>query len=271
MKIGYMKFWLLIAFSTVFLFACKSEFERVRTSNDPVLILEEANELYENESWLKAQTLYDIVIPYYRGKAEAEELFYKYAYTYYNLSDFILSAHYFSSFSNSFINSSKREEAAFMSAYSEYQMSPIPALDQSYTQKAIESLQLFINKYPNSERIENCNQLIDELRLKLEEKAYKQGLLYYNIRQFVSSVSAFENMLKDYPETKKAEEVHYLILSASYKYAENSVLEKREERLRETIAHYNLFKKKYPRSKYSRKANQIKKDTEKLLNSFGNG
>lgn len=271
MKIGYMKFWLLIAFSTVFLFACKSEFERVRTSNDPVLILQEANELYENESWLKAQTLYDIVIPYYRGKAEAEDVFYKYAYTYYNMRDYILSAHYFNSFTNSFINSSKREEAAFMSAYSEYQMSPIAALDQSYTQKAIESLQLYINKYPNSVRIENCNQLIDELRLKLEEKAYKQGLLYYNIRQYVSSISAFENMLKDYPETKKAEEVLYLILSSSFKYAENSVLEKREERLRETIDHYNLFKKKYPRSKYSRKANQIKKDTEKLINSFGNG
>jgi outer membrane protein assembly factor BamD len=271
MKNGYMKYWLLLAFSTVFLFACKSEFERIRTSNDPVAILEKANEFYENEEWLRAQTLYDVVIPYYRGKVEAEDLFFKYAYTYYNLEDYILSAHYFKSFANSFINSSKREEAAFMSAYSEYQMSPIPELDQTYTQKAIESLQLFINRYPNSERVATCNRLIDELRLKLEEKAFNQGVLYFNIRQYVSAVTSFQNMLKDFPETQKAEEVYFYILRSSFSYAKNSVLEKREERMKETLEHYNLFKKKFPKSKYRKKALQIKKETEKSLKEIANG
>jgi len=271
MKIGYMKFQYLFAFSILLMFSCKSEFERIRTSNDPVKILQKADQLYEEESWLKAQTLYDIVIPYYRGKVEAEDLFYKYAYTYYNMRDYILSAHYFQSFANSFVNSAKREEAAFMSSYSEYQMSPIAALDQTYTEKAIESLQLFINTYPNSERIETCNKLIDELRLKLEEKAYQQGILYYNIKQYVSAVTSFENMLKDFPETKKAEELRYMIVKASYEYAKNSIYEKREERLEETLAHYNVFKKKYPRSKYSKKAREIKKETEKSLKSLEDG
>jgi outer membrane protein assembly factor BamD len=266
-----MKYWILVAFSSVFLFACKSEFERIRTSNDPTLVLQKANEYYEGEEWLRAQTLYDIVIPYYRGKLEAEELFYRYAYTYYNLQDYILSSHYFTSFANSFINSPKREEAAFMSAYSEYLLSPIPALDQTYTQKAIESMQLFINRYPGSERVEECNRLIDELRLKLEEKAYKQGLLYFNIKQYVSAVTAFQNMLKDFPETKKAEEVHFLILKASFDYAENSVLEKREERLNQTLEHYQVFIRKHEKSKYRKRANEIKKETEKLLNDIRNG
>ena len=266
-----MKFWFLTAFSLVFLLSCKSEFERIRTSNDPVTMLQRANEYYENEQWLKAQTLYDIVIPYYRGKQEADELFYKYAYTYYNLGDYVLAAHYFQSYANSFINSSKREEAAFMSAYSEYQMSPMVALDQSYTQKAIESLQLFINGYPGSSRVQQCNGLIDELRLKLEEKAYQQGMLYFNIKQYVSAVRSFENMLKDFPETQKAEEVRFLILKASYLYAENSIFEKREERLQETLSYYEVFTKKFPMSSYSRKAREIKKDTEKLIKSMQHG
>jgi len=271
MKMGYMKFWYLIAFSFMVLVSCKSEFERIRTSNDPVLIMAEANNYYDQEAWLRAQTLYDIVIPFYRGKVEAEDLFYKYAYTYYELEDYILAAHYFKSFSNSFINSAKREEAAFMSAYSEYLMSPIPALDQTYTLKAIESLQLFINSYPSSERVETCNKLIDELRLKLEDKAYNEGMLYFNIRQYVSAVTSFENMLKDFPETERAEELRYLILRASFLYAENSVFEKRAERLNQTVEYYRIFNRKFPKSKYARKANQIKKDAEKLLNSIDNG
>jgi outer membrane protein assembly factor BamD len=113
--------------------------------------------------------------------------------------------------------------------------------------------------------------LIDELRLKLEEKAYQQGILYYNIKQYVSAVTSFENMLKDFPETKKAEELRYMIVKASYEYAKNSIYEKREERLEETLAHYNVFKKKYPRSKYSKKAREIKKETEKSLKSLEDG
>jgi outer membrane protein assembly factor BamD len=271
MKIGYMKYWLFFAISAVFLVACKSEFERIRTSNDPVMILERAHQLYEEEEWLKAQTLYDVVIPYYRGKAEAEKVFYRYAYTYYNMGDYILASHYFSSFANSFINSPNREEAAYMSAYSEYQLSPMPALDQSYTVKAIESLQLFINKFPNSERVTTCNALIDELRLKLEEKAYNQGILYYNLRQYVSAVTSFQNMLKDFPETKRAEEVNFLMVKASFKYAENSILEKRKERLDKTMEHYQVFNRKFPGSQYEKEASRIKQETEKLLKSLKNG
>ena len=54
--------------------ACKSQFEEVRTSNDPTKILKVANEYYEKEDYLKAQTLYELVIPFYRGKTEAEDL-----------------------------------------------------------------------------------------------------------------------------------------------------------------------------------------------------
>ena len=266
-----MKFNLLIAFSLVLFLSCKSEFERIRTSNDPVTMLQKADEYYAQEEWLKAQTLYDLIIPYYRGKQEADQLFYKYAYTYYEMGDYILAAHYFQSYANSFINNPKREEAAYMSAYSEYKLSPIVALDQSYTQKAIESLQVFINSYPNSPRVTTCNQLIDELRLKLEEKAYQQGILYFNIRQYVSAVTAFENMLKDFPESKRAEEVRFLILKASFLYAENSVFEKKEERLLETLGHYERFIKKFPKSQYNRKAREIKNDTEKLLKAVQNG
>jgi len=250
---------------------CKSEFERIRTSNDPVLLLDQANKYYDNGKYMNAQTLYDIAIPYYRGKSEAEELFYRYAYTYYHLEDYILAAHYFKNFAGSFVNSSKKEEAAYMSAYSEYLMSPIPALDQTYTTKAIESLQFFINTYPNSDKVENCNKLLDELRLKLEEKSFSEGMLYFKTKQYVSSVTSFENMLNDFPESKKAEEVRYLVVQASYLYAINSIYDKREERLQEAKNKYNVFIKKYPKSRFSSKINKIGLEIEKLLNNYKNG
>jgi len=246
-----MKKSLLLILISVVMIACKSEFERVRTSNDPALIYKKALEFYDKEDWIKAQTLLELSIPNYRGKAEAEELFLKFAYTHYYNNEFILSAHYFKSFAATFYNSDKKEEAEFMSAYSNYQLSPNPKLDQTYTEKAIEGFQIFTNTYPRSERVEECNQLIDELRDKLEKKALQQGELYYNIGQYEAAVKSFSNMLNDYPDAEEAERVRYLMLKATFEFAQKSVYDKKQERFEEANVLYRKFIKKHPSSKYT--------------------
>ncbi|MBK8562527.1 MAG: hypothetical protein IPN76_04080 [Saprospiraceae bacterium] len=77
-------------------------------------------------------------------------------------------------------------------------MSPGFRLEQTYTEKAIDDLQLFANTYPNSPRLKEVNRLIDEMRLKLEQKVFDEGLLYYNMRQYQAATTTFENLLKDF-------------------------------------------------------------------------
>lgn len=247
------------------LISCKSEFERVRTSNDPELLYKKALEFYDNEDWVKAQTLLELSIPNYRGKSEAEELFLKFAYTHYYNNEFILSAHYFKSFASTFYNSDKKEEAEYMSAYSNYRLSPNPKLDQTYTEKAIEGLQLFVNTFPRSERVEECNQLIDELRIKLEIKALEQGELYYNIGQYEAAVKSFSNMLNDYPDAANAEKVRYLMLKATYEFAKKSIYGRKLERFEEAEVLYNKFVKKHPTSKYNKEVRDIHSNTVEEL------
>lgn len=223
---------------------------------------------YEQEDWIKAQTLFQLVIPEYRGKEEAEELFFKFAYTHYYSGEYILAAYYFKNFASTFYNSEKREEASFMSAYSNYQLSPNAKLDQSYTKEAIDGFQQFINANPQSERVGECNALIDEMRQKLEEKAIKQGELYYNIRQYQSALKSFNNTLKDFPETAEAEKIYYLMLKSSYKFAERSVFEKRQERYEETISLYNKFIKKFPSSEYKDEVKSIFENSKEELKNI---
>jgi len=174
------KLLLILSVTGLFLLAgCKTEYEKIRTSGDPIRIYKKAMEYYEAEDYLKAQTLMEAALPYYRGKAEAEDLYFKTAYTYYKLKDYLLAAHYFENFGRTFLNSKYREEADFMAAYSYYKSSPDYKLDQSYTKKAIEYFQIFANRYPQSPRIEKVNQHIDELRDKLERKAFYNAKLYF--------------------------------------------------------------------------------------------
>ena len=173
----------IFVFFILLIISCKSEFEAIRTSNQPEKIFKAANDYYEKKEYDRAIALYDIVIQFYRGKKEAEDLFYKYAYAHYYQGEYILASTYFKNFSTTFGNSTNKLEADYMSAYSNYKLSPNYKLDQSYTEKAITGFEQFINTYPGTEKAEIANKLIDEMRKKLEQKSFEQGNLYYKIGQ----------------------------------------------------------------------------------------
>ena len=247
---------------------CKSEYEQIRTSGDPQLILSKALEYYEAEEYQRAQSLFELVAAVYRGKKEAEEIAYKNAYTYYHPRNYLLSSYYFKNFAQTYSTSPYRQEADFMSAYSNYNLSPKFRLDQTYTDKAIEELQLFINTYPDSERVTQCNDLIDELRAKLETKAFDEGMLYFNLRSYTASVRVFENLLKDFPETQRTDQIRYMIIRSSYLLAENSILQRQPERYRVVVELGNEFVDRFEESDYAKEVATILANSQKKLNQL---
>ena len=56
------------------------------------------------------------------------------------------------------------------------------------TNEAIEKLQEFINFYPRSEKLSDASDLVQELRIKLEKKAFEIGRQYNKIRDYKSSI-----------------------------------------------------------------------------------
>lgn len=257
MKYPVTGFITLLFFVLISLSSCSTEFERVRTSNDPKLILNKADQYYKQGEWISAQTLYELAIQFYRGKQEAEDIFFNMAYTYYHTGEYITASHYFSNFVSTFYSSNKKEEADYMAAYAHYKLSPNFKLDQSYSQKSIDALQAFVNKYPESKRIGECNKLIDEMRKKLEKKAHQQGLLYYKLGQYQSAVKSFEILLKDYPGSAYEQEAKYLLVKSSYELASNSVEEKKEERFNETVAYCQKFMNKFKDRKINKEVKDI--------------
>lgn len=253
---------------SILLSSCKSEFEKIRASGDVDRIYKQALAYYDNEEYQKAQTLFELVISSFRGKREAEEIYYKYAYTYYKLEQYILASYYFKNFANTYAASDLREEAEFMSAYSNYQLSPTFRLDQKYSEEAIDGFQLFINTFPNSERVPECNRLIDLLRKKLERKAYESALLYFDLREYQAAIQSFDNVLKDFPDTENAEQIRYMSIRSAYLLAKNSFVEKQKERFEEAESRASEFLARYPDSRFKKEAANIyEQSTEFLKNS----
>ncbi len=260
----------IILGSIILLGACKSDFEKIRTNPDPDFLIKKAFEYYEQEDYNKAQSLFELVINSLRGKTEAERVYFSYAYTHYYQEKYVLASYYFKNFVATYGNSPLKEEAEYMSAYSYYKLSPIFRLEQSNTLKAIDGFQLFVNTYPNSERVAECNRLIDEMRVKLEKKEFSIGQLYYDTKQYQSATRVFENMLKDYPDSKNHENIRHLIVKSAYLLAENSVFEKKKERFEAVVDKADEFIKKYPESNKTQEVKNFLTDARNGMKKIDN-
>lgn len=254
----------IVLFSLV-LIACNKEYDQLLKSNDFGLKLKKAYEYYEKGDYYKAQVLLDQARPFYRGKPELESIYFHYAYTQFHQKKYIFAAHYFRDFAGVFPNSQYTEEALYMSAYANYMLSPSYRLEQTYSKKAIDGFQLFVNTYPTSERVERCNILIDELRLKMEKKAVAEADLYYRLREYQAATRTYKNVLRDYPDTKEADRIRFKIVDASYKLAANSIFTKQQERFLATIDEYKDFIERHPDSEYKKEANAIHKSVQRAL------
>ena len=252
-----------ILLTVIILTGC-SKYQKIYKSTDNDLKYEAAIAFYEKKDYYRALQLFDQIIPAFRGTEREEKISYYYAYAYYYQKDYILAGYYFKRFADTYPTSRYNEECLFMTAYCSYLNSPPYYLDQTSTVDAIRDFQVFISRYPTSSRVPRANELIDQLRLKLEEKYYRISLLYLQMEEYKAAIVSFQNLMKDYPDTKFREEAMYYIVEAWYKYAEKSIPEKRIERHQAAIDAFNDFKAQYPESRYLQNAQNLIKNSYKI-------
>lgn len=240
-------------------------YNKILKSPDLAYKFEMAKKFYYEGAYYKAQPLLEELISVYRGSDKAEEVYYYYAYCDYHLQDFTVASYHFKNFSNSFPSSNKVEEMDFMYAYCLYLESPRFGLDQGSTQKAIEGLQLYINKHPKSLRIAECNRMMDVLRSKLERKAYESAMLFYRMEDYRASATMLRRTLLEYPDIDEREELLFLICKSYFMLAENSIREKQTERYEECLKTYAELREDYPQSKFLKEAGNMAEKASKAI------
>lgn len=250
----------------VLLLSSCSDYNKIVKSTDYEFKYKKALEYYENNEFVRSSTLLKELIGIVRGTSRADKVYYYYAKSQFGLKDYMMAGHYFKSLIKEFPRSEYAEESQYMIGYCSYLDSPSPRLDQSVTQTAIDALQLFINLYPKSTRVEEANRLIIELRDKMVYKSYLSAKLYYDLDNYKAAVVALTSSLKDYPDTKYREELMYMLLKAKYLLAVLSVEEKKHERLSSALDEYFTFVDEYPESKYRKEIEKYHATVEKLLN-----
>jgi outer membrane protein assembly factor BamD len=252
----------------VFLYSSCSEYQKVLKNEDVAAKFELATKLYEKAKYSKAIALFEQIAPSYRGKPQAEKMFYMYAQSFYKSKQYYISAGRFESFVASYPKSEKVQECAFLEAVSYSKSSPVYTLDQTETIKGIDKMQAFIDEYPNSEFIAEANVIAKILREKLEKKAYEIAYQYYKIADYKSAMITLENFIIDFPGTAYAERALYYKFDSAFIVAENSFVNKMEQRLIDAKAAHASLMKFNPNTTFKEKANEKLAKIEQDLKQF---
>lgn len=232
-------------------------YEKVVQSKDIEYKLAKANEYYEKGKFFEASRVYESLIPVLRGSNNYEELYYRFAYSFYYDKDYLNASYQFKNFTDYFSKSDRVEEMQYMQGVATYKDARKVSLDQTETGKAIASLQTFMNMYPNSKFAPDAELYLDSAVAKLEEKSANAALQYYNLDDYRSASVAYKTMIFDYPDSKIMDYYYFMVVKSLSNYASLSRPTSQRERYLDANSYYESLKSYYPNSKYMAEANKL--------------
>ena len=243
----------------------KVSVHRIIKSEDPSLIYSEGLKYYGREKWKQAGDLFEACQAYYVGDVREDSVAYFSARSHFKERDYVEATTQLDEFRRKFGRSVFVEDAEAMLAMCHYYLSPDPTRDQTITSEAIIAFSEFIERYPNSTRVQAFTELITEMTERLKKKTFLNAYTYYKIQRYKSAVVALRNALKLYPDTPHREEILYLIAVSHYRLAHNSIEEKQGECYLNVLDSYYSFINEFPESKHRKELERYIKEAKDYL------
>lgn len=244
------------------------KFRKIEKSDDWRVKYEAALNYYEEEDYYRASVLFEQILPIVRGLPEGQKVQLYYAYTQYYQRMYLLAAHHFKQFYETYQRSELTEEARYMHAYSLYADSPNYNLDQSSSMQALAAMQNFLNLFPQSKYRDEAVEVIYDIQSKLEIKAFENAKQYHKLRRYKAAIVAFENFSDNFPDSEFNEEAAYLKFESQYLLAKQSIPSKQLERFKTAAEYYRNFIDTYPGSKYLKEAEKRYSESIEQINQL---
>jgi len=196
------KILILFPFIGILLLGCSSSLDLTELS--PEEHLQEAIKMYQEEDYEEAMRQFESILLQYSGSSLMDDAQYYLALTRYQRREYIIAAYEFSKLIKNMPASPFVPDAQFMLAESYYGLSPDYNLDQVYTDKAIAEYQAFIDFFPLNEKVQQAEEKINELNLKLAKKNLSIADIYQKLSYYTASIKYYGLVVENYHDTEFA-------------------------------------------------------------------
>ncbi|MBR3285089.1 MAG: outer membrane protein assembly factor BamD [Bacteroidales bacterium] len=245
---------------------CKTEYDILLASGDNDAKYDAAFEYFNSGQYRKAATLFESMSLAYSGTARDDTVQYYRGLCNYMDGDYDTAEANLNTFITNFHGSPFTESATFLRVKCLYDFTLRYELDQVPTNTAITAISEYIIEYPQTQNMEECKAMLDDLGERLDRKAYENAKLYYKMEDYLAAMTALRNVLKDDADNIYREDILYYTAMASYKYALNSVEARQKDRYLSFVDDYYNFIGEFPESSYRKELDTMYK---RALNSLG--
>ena len=242
---------IIILLAVAFLqFSCAGYYDTVMKSNDVDLKYKAAHEYFQKGKYKKAADIFDNLNLLVQGLPQEDTVTYYHGLSNYRYGDYETAETSLAKFIEVYPRSPFIEEAKYLRIDCLYRGTYRYELDQTPTRKAMMVISEFMYDNPGSKYYPVCQEMMKDLMERLERKSFESAKIYYTMEDYKASRYALKNVLKENSENQYREDVLYYVAMSSYKYAFNSIEEKKKERDLDFVDDYYNFISEYPESKY---------------------
>ena len=205
------KLLLIVLFSLIYL-NCSSNKPDVTIDLESRFIQGKA--FLEDEKYLRAQEEFQYVVIRGTGSDLGDDAQFYLGESFFLNKEYLLAISEFEKLARKMAFSPYVEKARYRICEAYDIESPEYYLDQTYSQKALERYQEFIEDFPSSPKVSEALTAIQELRNKMAFKILETGVLYIKMEEYESAILAYEQLTAHFYDTSYAEEAHLGIIKS---------------------------------------------------------
>ena len=256
---------ILVFIAAVSVCSCKSQYELLLSSNDADAKYDGAFQYFEEGKYSKAAALFESLSVLTNGTERDDTVRYYWGLSNYKYKDYYTAETNFTQFIESYPRSPFTSDARYLRLDCLYRSTLRWELDQTPTYRTIDAISEYILDFPENPNMERCREMLDELNLRLDKKAYEAAKLYYKMEDYLASRVAFRNVLKSDADNVYREDILYYIAMSSYKYAYLSYKSLQKDRYLTFVDDYLNFIGEIPDSRYRKELDVVYRRVQRAL------
>lgn len=245
--------------------SCKTEYAALLEGSDIPAKYAKAFELFEAKKYGRAAEMFESLTVLTPGLPQDDTVQFYWGLSNYRYGDYTTAESNLDRFISVYPSSPFTQQAKFLRLDCLYRSTYRYELDQQPTYRAMTAISQFILENKGSEYIPRCREMLDDLKDRLELKAYKGAWLYYHMEDYLAAHYALKNVLKENADNRYREDILYFTAMSSYKYALNSIPSKQRERYMTFVDDYFNLISEFPENAHRKELDGLYAKAQKYI------
>jgi outer membrane protein assembly factor BamD len=160
--------------------------------------------------------------------------------------NFLLGANEFREFLTFYPTHPRADYAQLQLARSYMEQMLAPERDQTATRDAIKEIEIFLQRFPNSQLMPEARKMERQAKDRLSEADYKIGFFYYRIKWYTGAIERFKDVLKTDPAFTNRDALYYHLAESLYLMSKQVP----NQPAAEALPYYERLVKEFEKSEY---------------------